>query len=51
MFFSVITVEKVLKGTSLAIQWLKISASMAGGTGLIPPQETDHMCSALQPKK
>ena len=35
------TVKKVLKGTSLVIQWLKICVSMAGGTGLTPPQGTE----------
>ena len=31
---------KALNGTSLAIQWLRLCASTAGGTGLIPGQGT-----------
>ena len=28
-------------GNSLAVQWLRLRASTAGGTGLIPGQETN----------
>ena len=33
-------VKKVNRGTSLVVQWLRLCASTAGGTGLIPGQET-----------
>ena len=33
-------VKKIHRGTSLVAQWLRLRASTAGGTGLIPGQET-----------
>ena len=37
-------------GTSLAVQWLRLSTSTAGGTGLIPGQGT-KILSAVAPSK
>ena len=34
-------------GTSLVVQWLGLCASTAGGTGLIPGQETQILHKAL----
>ena len=38
-------------GTSLAVQWLKLHASTAGGTGSIPGQGTVIPNATWQPKK
>ena len=39
-------------GTSLVVQWLKLRASTAGGTGSIPGQGTKipHACGAAKKK-
>ena len=34
------TPQNFCAGTSLVVQWLKLHASTAGGTGLIPPRRT-----------
>ena len=42
------------EGTSLAVQWLRLCASTAGGAGLIPTRETKiphAMCAAKKFKK
>ena len=36
--------------TSLVVQWLRLQASNAGGTGLIPGQGSSTCCAA-QPNK
>ena len=38
-------------GTSLAAQWLRLCASTAAGTGLIPGQGTQILQAARQKKK
>ena len=42
---------KTLRGTSLAVQWLRLHASTAGGAGSIPGRETNLTCCPAQPKK
>ena len=38
-------------GTSLVDQWLRLSASNEGDTGLIPGQRTGPTCVMVQPFK
>ena len=45
-------VLEIYPGTSLAVQWLEVHASTAGGTGLIPGWENwDPACCMVQQKK
>ena len=41
----------MLFGTSLAIQWLRLCASNAGGTGSIPGQGTKILCAMRHNQK
>ena len=52
MFISVCTLHSNVHhaGTSLSVQWLRLQASTAGGTGLIPGQGT-KILQAVRPKK
>ena len=40
-----------IKGTSLAVQWLRLCASTAGGMGLIPGQGTKILHAAQHSQK
>ena len=46
-----VSVIKNLPGTSLAVQWLRLCASNAGGAGSIPGQGTKIPHAAAWPKK
>ena len=43
-------IVKIMTGTSLAVQWLRLCASNAGGTGSIPGQGTKIPHAAAWPK-
>ena len=42
---------KLTWGTSLAVQWLRLHASTAGGMGSIPGLGSDPVCHVVQTKK
>ena len=46
-----LTLKWLILGTSLAVQWLRICASTAGGTGLIPGQGTKGLPQWLSSKE
>ena len=43
--------KKLIMGTSLAVQWLRLRASTAGGTGLIPGWGTKILHDAQRGQK
>ena len=48
-FFYMQRFKKVIKGTSLVVQWLRLRAPNAGGLGSIPGQGTrSHMHAATK---